>query len=59
MGRRRRQSYGGGLRKQVFCQAADIEHTAHHCASGVPLYNLPRMQWTLGQSADIVAWRSS
>ena len=33
-----------------------MEHNAHHLASGVPLYNLPRMQRAMEASGGLVAW---
>ncbi len=36
-----------------------MEHNAHHMASGVPLYNLPRMQTTLEGRGALVTWQFS
>ena len=36
-----------------------MEHNAHHLASGVPLYNLPRMQQMLEGRGPLVTWRFS
>jgi len=33
-----------------------MEHTAHHLASGVPLYHLPRMQRATEAAGGVVAW---
>jgi omega-6 fatty acid desaturase (delta-12 desaturase) len=36
-----------------------MEHGAHHHASGVPLYNLSRMQRVLEERTAVVSWRFS
>ena len=33
-----------------------MDHNAHHLASGVPLYNLPRMQRAMEADGGLVAW---
>ncbi len=33
-----------------------MDHNAHHLASGVPLYHLPRMQRAMAEAERIVAW---
>jgi omega-6 fatty acid desaturase (delta-12 desaturase) len=33
-----------------------MDHNAHHLASGVPLYNLPRMQRAMEAAGGLVAW---
>jgi omega-6 fatty acid desaturase (delta-12 desaturase) len=36
-----------------------MDHNAHHFASGVPLYHLPRMQAALEAQNELVVWRLS
>jgi omega-6 fatty acid desaturase (delta-12 desaturase) len=36
-----------------------MDHSAHHLASGVPLYRLPRMQTALERRGSVVRWRFS
>jgi acyl-lipid omega-6 desaturase (Delta-12 desaturase) len=36
-----------------------MDHNAHHFASGVPLYHLPRMQAAIEAQDDLIAWRMS
>ncbi len=36
-----------------------MEHNAHHYASGVPLYNSPRMQRRMAETTDFISWRFS
>jgi omega-6 fatty acid desaturase (delta-12 desaturase) len=36
-----------------------MQHNAHHLASGVPLYNLRRMQLAVEQRTSCIAWRFS